>query len=93
MATLVRRLFKITLFLGLLALSLRYVRPYPYEWTECQMRAWLYTSQALGIRDPEDLYFVVWVTIELTVAVFSYMAIMRLWGHYRGKKAMSRNSG
>ena len=79
MAALVRKLFKVALLLGLLALSLRYVHPYPYEWTESQMRAWLYTSQALGIRDPEDLYFVVWVTIELIVAVLAYVAIMKLW--------------
>jgi len=79
MATLVRRLFKTALFIGLLLLSVRYVHPYPYEWTETQMRAWLYTSQALGIRDPEDLYFMVWVTIELIVAVFAYMVTMKLW--------------
>lgn len=90
MATLVRRLFKVALFLGLLALSLRYVRPYPYEWTESQMRAWLYTSQALGIRDPEDLYFVVWVTIELIVAVLAYAAIMWMWRRHR--KNMRKNS-
>ncbi|WP_081051603.1 hypothetical protein [Burkholderia diffusa] len=81
----VRRLFKVALFFGLIALSLRYVRPYPYEWTESQMRAWLYTSQALGIRDPEDLYFAVWVTIELIVAVFAYIAITRMWRHHRKK--------
>ncbi len=54
------------------------------------MRAWLYTSQALGIRDPEDLYFVVWVTIELIVAVFAYIAIMWMCRHYRGKKHVEK---
>ncbi|MCG5075186.1 hypothetical protein [Paraburkholderia tagetis] len=83
MATRVRRLFKIALFIGLIVLSVRYVHPYPYEWTETQMRAWLYTSQALGIRDPEDLYFVVWLTIELIVAVLAYVAIIKLWRYYR----------
>ena len=79
MVSLNRIILKVALFIGLLALSLRYVRPYPYEWTEIQMRTWLHTSQALGIRDPEDLYFVVWVTIELIVAVLAYVAIMKLW--------------
>jgi hypothetical protein len=79
MATLVRRLFKIALFIGWFLLSVRFVHPYPYEWTETQMRAWLYTSQAFGIRVPEDLYFVVWVTIELIVAVLAYLAIKKLW--------------
>lgn len=90
MTSLTRRLFKVALFLGLLALSLRYVRPYAYEWTESEMRAWLYTSQALGIRDPEDLYFVMWVTIELIAAVLAYVAIMWLWRRHR--KSMLRNS-
>ncbi|WP_414144345.1 hypothetical protein [Burkholderia territorii] len=43
------------------------------------------TSQALGIRDPEDLYFAVWVSIELIVAMLAYIAITRLWRHHRKK--------
>ncbi|EGD03885.1 hypothetical protein B1M_14259 [Burkholderia sp. TJI49] len=86
MATLVRRLSKVALFFGLFTLSIRYVRPYPYEWTESQTRAWLYTSHALGIRDPEDLYFMVWVTIETVAAVLAYIATIRMWRHYRNKK-------
>jgi hypothetical protein len=79
MATVARRLFKFMLFIGLCLLSARYVHPYPYEWTETQMRAWLYTSRAINIRDPEDLYFVVWVAIELIVAALAYITIMKLW--------------
>nr|WP_057928447.1 hypothetical protein [Burkholderia ambifaria] len=91
MITFTRRLFKIVLFIGLLALSLRYVRPYHYEWTPAEARAWWRASEWLGVRDPDDLYFVVWVTIELIAAVFAYVAIMWLWRHHR-KKSMSRNS-
>lgn len=79
MATLARSLLKASLFIGLLLLSVRYVHPYPYAWTDIQMRAWLHTSQALGIRDPEDLYFFVWITIESIVAVLAYLAIMKVW--------------
>ena len=63
MATLVRRVFKVVLFCGLFRLLLPYVHPYPVEWTESQSLAWLHAANRLGIRDPEDLYFVVWVTI------------------------------
>ncbi|MDR8726596.1 hypothetical protein FEQ05_05048 [Burkholderia pseudomultivorans] len=91
MATLVHRLSKLALFLCLFALSIRYVRPYPYEWTESQTRAWLYTSQALGIRDPEDLYFMVWVTIEVVATVLAYIAIIRVWRYYC-RKIRSKNS-
>ncbi|KDB08724.1 hypothetical protein LIG30_2182 [Burkholderia sp. lig30] len=90
MVSLNRIILKVALFIGLLALSLRYVRPYPYEWTEIQMRTWLHTSQALGIRDPEDLYFVVWVTIELIVAVLAYIAVMWVWRYYRWKKHVEK---
>ena len=54
------------------------------------MRTWLHTSQALGIRDPEDLYFVVWVTIELIVAVLAYIAVMWVWRYYRWKKHVEK---
>ncbi|WP_296654582.1 hypothetical protein [Paraburkholderia sp.] len=86
MATLARRLFKAALFLGLLALSLRYVQPYPYEWTDGEARAWWRASDWLGVSDPDDLYFVVWTSIELLVAILAYIAIMKLWRHYQSKK-------
>jgi len=71
------------LFLGLFLLSFIFVRPLHYEWSQAEMRAWLYTSQALGIRDPEDLYIAVWVTIELIAATLAYVAIIKLWRHFR----------
>lgn len=82
MITFTRRLFKIVLFIGLLALSLRYVRPFHYEWTPAEARAWWRASEWLGVRDPDDLYFVVWVTIEVITAVLAYVAITRLWRHH-----------
>jgi hypothetical protein len=90
METLVRRLFKVALFIGLFLTSARYI-PLSNEWTESEARAWLHTSQWLGIRDPEDLYFVVWVTIELIVAALAYAAIMKLWRWYRRRKAAWRD--
>ncbi|WP_110854715.1 hypothetical protein [Paraburkholderia silvatlantica] len=82
MATLVHRLFKIALFVGLSLLSFRYVRPY-HTWTEGEADAWRRASDWLGVRDPEDLYIGVWMTIELFVAVLAYVAIMKLWRYCR----------
>ncbi|MBB2926854.1 hypothetical protein [Paraburkholderia silvatlantica] len=82
MATLVHRLFKIALFVGLSLLSFRYVRPY-HTWTEGEADAWWRASDWLGVRDPEDLYIGVWMTIELFVAVLAYVAIMKLWRYCR----------
>ncbi|EDZ99393.1 conserved hypothetical protein [Burkholderia sp. H160] len=85
MAILARRVFKVALFLGLFVLSIHNVRPYPYPWTESQTRAWLHASQWLGIPDPEDLFFLVWVTIQLIVAALAYVAIIKLWRYCRGR--------
>ncbi|MGF6935212.1 hypothetical protein OKW41_004374 [Paraburkholderia sp. UCT70] len=85
MATLARRVFKVALFFGLFVLSVRYVRPYPYPMPESQLAVWWDASDWLGIRDPEDLIFVVWVTIELIVAVLAYVVIIRLWRRYQRK--------
>ncbi|WP_084068450.1 hypothetical protein [Paraburkholderia heleia] len=82
MATRVHRLFKIALFVGLSLLSFRYVRPY-HTWTEGEANAWWRASDWLGVRDPEDLYIGVWMTIELISAVLAYVAIMKLWRHCR----------
>ncbi|MDS0795103.1 hypothetical protein NUV26_23295 [Burkholderia pseudomultivorans] len=91
MATLARRLLKALLFIGLFVISVRYI-PLSNEWTPAEARAWWRASEWLGVHDPDDLYFVVWVTIELIVAVLAYMAITRVWRYYRGKKAMLNNS-
>ncbi|RQS04809.1 hypothetical protein [Burkholderia sp. Bp8998] len=90
MATFARRLLKVLLFIGLLLIAARYLPP-SNKWTPAEARAWWRASEWLGVRDPDDLYFVVWVTIELIAAVFAYVAIMWLWRHHR-KKSMSRNS-
>ncbi|MBN3801594.1 hypothetical protein GXB81_00765 [Paraburkholderia sp. Ac-20336] len=85
MATLARRLFKVALFFGLFFLSILYVGPYHYDWSESEARAWWNASEWLGIRDPDDLFVTVWITIELIVAVLAYVVIIRLWRWYRTK--------
>lgn len=81
MATLVRRVLKVLLFLGLFYLSFRLVRPYNTEWTEGEANFWWRIADSLGVRDPELLYIGLWVTIELLVSVGVYIAIMKLWRH------------
>ena len=82
MATLARRLLKILLFIGLFLISVRYI-PLSNQWTPAEARAWWRASEWLGVRDPDDLYFMVWVTIELITTVLAYVAIMRMWRHHR----------
>ncbi|WP_230947636.1 hypothetical protein [Burkholderia territorii] len=75
---------KVLLFIGLLLISVRYIPP-SNEWTPAEARAWWRASEWLGVRDPDDLYFVVWATIELIVAMIAYVAITQLWRHHRKK--------
>jgi hypothetical protein len=82
MATLVRRLFRIGLFISLFLLSVRYIPP-NNQWTERESTAYWAASDWLGVQDPRDFYFVFWLTIELIAAVLAYVAIMKLWRRYR----------
>ncbi|WP_326489730.1 hypothetical protein [Paraburkholderia sp. ZP32-5] len=90
MRTVVRRLFEVALFIGLFLLSVRYI-PLSHEWTPAETRAWISASDWLGIRDPEDLYFWVCVSIDLIVTVIAYVTIMRLWRQYQGRKAAQQD--
>ncbi|MBC8741439.1 hypothetical protein F6X40_33255 [Paraburkholderia sp. UCT31] len=83
-SALVRRLFKVALLTGLFLISVRYI-PLSNKWTASEARAWWRASDWLGIEDPGDLYFVVWLSIELIVAVLAYVVIMRLWRRYQRK--------
>ncbi|MCC8395268.1 hypothetical protein LJ656_22020 [Paraburkholderia sp. MMS20-SJTR3] len=84
MAILARRLFKVALFIGLLLLSIRFI-PLTNEWSLAETRAWFRASDLLGVDDPDDLYFAVWLTIEVIVAVVAYVTIVKLWQRYRAK--------
>ncbi|NUX52890.1 hypothetical protein [Paraburkholderia youngii] len=78
MATLARKVLKIALFIGLFLISVRYI-PLSNEWSASEARAWWRASDWLGVGDPDDLYFVFWVTIELIVAALAYLAIIKIW--------------
>jgi hypothetical protein len=86
MAALARRVFKVVLFFGLFRLLLPYVHPYPVEWTDSESLAWLHAANRLGIRDPDDLFFWVTVSMNFIATTLAYAAIMKLWRWYRGKK-------
>lgn len=83
MATLARRVFKVALFCCLFYLALRYIHTYPWPMPERQSLMWWRAARRLGIRDPEDLYFWVWVPVALFSAMLAYVAIMKLWQRYR----------
>ncbi|MCC8395580.1 hypothetical protein LJ656_23650 [Paraburkholderia sp. MMS20-SJTR3] len=86
MAKLVRRLLKLALFIGLLRLSIRFI-PLSNEWSLAETRAWIRASDWLGVDDPDDLYFAVWLTIEAIVAAVAYVAIVKLWRYYRARRS------
>lgn len=86
MATPARRLFKMALFIGLFFFSVRYVHTYPWPMPDDQQRILWNVSRWLGVRDPDDVYFVGFVTIQLIGTAVAYITIMRLWRWYRCSK-------
>lgn len=91
MATRAHRLFKIALFIGLYLLSIRYL-PFSNVWSPSEARVWFAVSDWLGVSDPDNLYFVTWLAIELIVAVLVYVVIVRLWRHYRSRASRRTKS-
>ncbi|WP_414446733.1 hypothetical protein AB4851_08035 [Burkholderia sp. 22PA0099] len=83
MATLVRRLFKVALFVGLFWISVPYVHTYPIPMPESQALAWLHIANRVGIRDPDDLYIPFVLLANLIVATLAYVTIMKLWRYVR----------
>ncbi|MCC8394735.1 hypothetical protein LJ656_19255 [Paraburkholderia sp. MMS20-SJTR3] len=82
METLVRRLFKLALFISVFLLSVRYLPP-NHEWTDSESRAYWAASDWLGIQDPRDFYFLLWLSVELIVAISAYVVIIKLWRRFR----------
>ncbi|WP_321927615.1 hypothetical protein [Paraburkholderia guartelaensis] len=82
MATLARRLAKVTLFVSLFLLSVRYVHTYPLRMPESQLSVWLSVSNRMGIRDPDDLYIPVMLIAELAVTLFLYATIVKIWRYF-----------
>ena len=85
MATLVRRLCKVVLFVGLFLLSVRYVHTYPWPMPESQALAWLSIANGFGLHDPDDVYIPVMVVIELIVTILAYKGIVKAWRYYRSE--------
>ncbi|WP_233832480.1 hypothetical protein [Paraburkholderia sp. ZP32-5] len=91
MATLVRRLFKVALFIGLFLLFVRFIgRNLPMP--DSEALRWLSIARGLGLREASDVYVPVYVTISLTIAAFAYRSIMKLWRWYQGRKAAQQDS-
>lgn len=91
MATLARRLFKMALFIGLFLLSARYIGRNG-AMPESEALRWLSIAQSLGLHEADDAYIPAMLILDLLVATLACMMITKLEKHYRGKKAMSRNS-
>jgi hypothetical protein len=85
MATLVRRIFKVALFVGLFLLSMRYIHTYPLPMTLPQQNYLIVISGKFGVRDYEGFYLSAVAIVNLIVAAFEYVTIMKLWHRYRTK--------
>lgn len=83
MVTLVRSLliiaFRVTLFLALFVLSVRFIHTYPLPMPPEHQHQLFVLSQKLGIRDPDNLYLSSVAIVNLVAAAIEYALLMRLW--------------
>ncbi|WP_414445250.1 hypothetical protein [Burkholderia sp. 22PA0106] len=86
MATLARSAFKVLLFVGLFAVSMRFVHTYPLPMTTSQQQRLLEISETFGARDPEGFYLSVVAVINLMLAAIEYSLIGTLWRRYLEKR-------
>jgi len=86
MATVVRRISKVLLFIGLFILSVKYVHTYPQPMTAHQLDVLLRICEKLGIHDPDDFYIPAMRVAELAVTIIVYASMMRIWRFYRVKQ-------
>jgi hypothetical protein len=78
MEILVRRLFKVSLFIGLFLLSAHLIGrngPMP----ESEALRWLSIANGLGLHEGDDVYIPLMLTAWLIVAAVAYLAIMKFW--------------
>ncbi len=78
MAKLVCRFLKLTLFIGLFAISVRYVHTYPVPMPEDQLKVLLVICDRLDVRDPDDIYIPTMLLLELLATIACYAVLMRV---------------
>ncbi|WES90704.1 hypothetical protein OHJ28_02485 [Dickeya fangzhongdai] len=92
MTAFTRRALKTILFIALVFLSIRYVHTYPVPMTKDQVTLLFRLSDALSIRDPEDLYISAMMVIELITAILAYLLIIKLWRYYHTSRSTRQPS-
>ncbi|MCC8394554.1 hypothetical protein LJ656_18345 [Paraburkholderia sp. MMS20-SJTR3] len=80
MKKIARKQFKALLLLGLFFLAVCYVHTYPDPMPDYQVHVLWKLSRWLGIRDPDDLYFVAMVTVQLAVSIAVWFYLSRRLG-------------
>jgi len=86
MATLARSAFKVLLFVGLFAVSMRFVHTYPLPMTTSQQQCLLEISEKFGVSDPEGFYLSVVAVVNLMLAAIEYWLMGKLWRRYLEKR-------
>ncbi|QWT39259.1 hypothetical protein [Dickeya dadantii] len=92
MTTLIRKTLKTILFIVLFLFSVRYVHTYPVPMTKDQVALLFRLSDAVGVRDPEDLYISAMLAIELITTILTYSLIIKLWRYYRTSRSARQAS-
>ncbi len=90
MATLVRSLLKLMLFLGLLFFFMGFAHVVPYPLTVEQQHVLITFADWLHIQDYEALYMIVATLVDVLVTTLAYRTILKLWRRYRMRRGSVR---
>ena len=71
--------FGMLLYIGLFALSMRFIHTYPYPMPPDHQHQLFVISRTIGVRDPGDLYISTVVIVNLIAASIEYSLLLKLW--------------
>lgn len=86
MATPVRKVYRVILFIVVFLFSLRFIHPYPVEFTWKQTVWLVTTANNMGFQDPEMFYLLGVMIINSLISIVIYIIIMKLWNKFRARK-------
>lgn len=87
MATAVRKTRRVILFIALFLFSLRFIHPYPIQFTIKQSGQLTQIANRLGFRDPEMFYLLAVMLINTLITCTLYFIAVRGWRLWRQRKA------
>ena len=82
----VRKTWRVILFTGVFIFSLRFIHPYPIEFSIKQAGQLTEMANNMGFRDPEMFYLLCVMLINTFISILIYWVIMKIWTIFRARQ-------